>query len=78
MVQAFRGCARGIRGGFARMDGWNGPILRRRRASLARHLGRAVEFSGPVEDQTLENPDAEFPDAQEVFAFMDAQAKTPR
>ena len=45
---------------------------------IARHLRRDVKFSGPVEDQSLANPDPGYPDANEVLAFMDAQAKTPR
>ncbi len=41
---------------------------------IADRLGQKVEFSGPVEDQTLQTSRPEFPDAAEVFDFM-AQMK---
>lgn len=45
---------------------------------IAEHLGFAVEFEGPVEDQTLERPRPEFPDAKEVFRFMDQMMERNR
>lgn len=45
---------------------------------IARHLGKTIEFDGPVQDQALENPSADFPDAREVLAFLDRQGKAAR
>lgn len=38
-------------------------------ADVAAALGRAVHFSGPVEDQTVQHPDPSWPAAADVIAF---------
>lgn len=42
---------------------------------IADHLGEKVEFEGPVQTQEVLNPRPEFPDARDVFAFMDRMKK---
>ena len=39
---------------------------------VADHLGGNVEFEGAVDNQEIQNPDDEYPDAREVLAFLDA------
>ena len=39
---------------------------------VADYLGGNVEFEGAVDNQEIQNPSDEYPDAREVFAFLDA------
>lgn len=38
---------------------------------IANYLGIPIEFEGPLDVQEIQNPDPEFPDAREVFKFLD-------
>ncbi len=38
---------------------------------IANYLHRSIEFDGPLDVQEIQNPDAIFPDAKEVFKFLD-------
>ncbi len=40
-------------------------------AEVARRAGRRIEFDGPVQLQEIVSPRPEFPDAAEVFGFME-------
>lgn len=39
------------------------------------YLGAKVEFEGPVDHQEIENPGPDFPDARDVFGFLDQMKK---
>lgn len=39
---------------------------------IADHLGEKIEFSGPVENQEIQNARPDFPDARGVFTFVDS------
>jgi hypothetical protein len=41
-------------------------------AEIAAHLGKPVQFSGPLEIQEVMNPAPSFPDAREVLSFAAA------
>ena len=47
-----------------------------RLAEIARHLNEDISFEGPVENQELVNPDANFPDARDVFRFLEDRKST--
>lgn len=38
---------------------------------VAKHLGAKVEFEGALDHQEIENPAPDFPDARDVFDFLD-------
>lgn len=38
---------------------------------IANYLKRPIEFEGPLDIQEIQNPDVKFPDAKEVFRFLD-------
>ncbi len=38
---------------------------------IANYLQLPIEFEGPLDVQEIQNPDAKFPDAKEVFKFLD-------
>lgn len=38
---------------------------------IANYLNQPIEFEGPIEVQEIQNPDPKFPDAKEVFKFLD-------
>lgn len=38
---------------------------------IANYLGIPIEFEGPLDIQEIQNPDPKFPDAKEVFKFLD-------
>ncbi len=42
---------------------------------IAKYLSRSIEFEGPVEDQTLQDPSSDFPNSNEVLKFMDQMIK---
>ncbi|MCL5071163.1 MAG: NAD(P)-dependent oxidoreductase [Actinobacteria bacterium] len=42
-----------------------------RMIDIANYLHKAIEFEGPLEVQEIQNPDKEFPDAKELFKFLD-------
>lgn len=39
---------------------------------VADHLGCRVHFEGPVDHQEIQNPEPDFPDARDVFRYLDA------
>jgi nucleoside-diphosphate-sugar epimerase len=43
---------------------------------VARHLGRTIEFQGAADHQEMQEPEASFPPARGVFAFLDEQRRT--
>lgn len=45
---------------------------------IAHQLGGHCDFEGPVECQEIENPEPDFPDAREVFGFLDEMRKVLR
>lgn len=42
-----------------------------RLVDIANYLGIPIEFEGPLDVQEIQNPDVKFPDAKEVFKFLD-------
>jgi len=42
---------------------------------IASHLNADIEFEGALDIQEIENPDPAFPDAKEVFKFLDKMKK---
>lgn len=40
------------------------------------HLGEKIEFTGPVENQAIQNPGLDYPEARDVFKFIDSQRVT--
>lgn len=42
-----------------------------RMVDIANYLKAPIEFEGPLDVQEIQNPDAKFPDAKEVFKFLD-------
>lgn len=38
---------------------------------IANYLKKPIEFEGPLDIQEIQNPDPKFPDAKEVFKFLD-------
>jgi nucleoside-diphosphate-sugar epimerase len=45
---------------------------------VAGYLGAGVEFEGAVDNQEIEHPEPGFPDAREVFGFLDEMKKRYR
>jgi nucleoside-diphosphate-sugar epimerase len=43
--------------------------------AVAHYLGRDVEFAGAVDNQEIEHPEPGFPDARDVFGFLDDMKK---
>ena len=43
---------------------------------VAESLGKKIEFEGPVEVQEIQNPEPDFPDAREVFHYLDGMKNT--
>ncbi len=39
---------------------------------VAARMGEKVEFEGPVENQEIQKPEKDFPDAEEVYAFLES------
>lgn len=38
---------------------------------IAARMGETIEFEGPVENQEIQNPEKDFPDAKEVYVFLE-------
>lgn len=45
---------------------------------VARYLGKTIEFHGAPDHQEMQDPEAEFPPARAVFAFLDEQRRSLR
>ena len=43
---------------------------------VAEYLGMKIEFEGSIDHQEVLNPPPEFPEAQEVFSFLDSKRNT--
>ncbi len=55
------------RTGLVEVGARNAVALR----DVADHLRASVKFEGPIDHQEIEHPDAAFPDARDVLAFLD-------
>ena len=42
-----------------------------RMIDIAEHLNKKIEFEGELDIQEIENPDPSFPDAKEVYKYLD-------
>lgn len=47
-----------------------------RMIDIANYLKTPIEFEGPLEIHEIQNPDASFPDAKEVFKFLDSMRRS--
>lgn len=56
------------RSGIVEVGAKNAIALR----EIAQHLGKKIEFEGARDDQEIENPGPDFPDARDVLGFLDS------
>lgn len=59
------------RKGIVEVGGKNAVAL----IDVAKHLGKEIEFDGALDHQEIENPEADFPEASDVFKFFDNAKK---